>query len=129
MWAMTDWGAINRRRSQRVVVNIPVVVSGELAQSPFREETETLVINAHGALVKVVAKVTKGQQVKLKSRTHPEVQACRVVYIGPSSDGKTQVGVEFTERIPPHFWRVAFPPADWTPLPLDDPEMVKKGKR
>ena len=41
-----------RRRSQRVLMQVPVKLRGSDAQgASFEEETETLAINAHGELV------------------------------------------------------------------------------
>src|SRR6267378_2898476 len=45
----TSWLAANRRRSQRVLMTIPVRVSGQnVLGSPFEEETHTRAISAHG---------------------------------------------------------------------------------
>ena len=90
-------------------------VSGESPKGKFSEETKTLVVNAHGALLTLAAKVSQGQQLELKSVTNPEPQTCKVVYIGPAVQGQTQVGVEFMKPAP-LFWRVAFPPENWTPV-------------
>lgn len=104
----------NRRRSQRVILSVPVTVSGKGAKGDFSEQTKTMVVNAHGALITLAAKVTQGQPLELKSVTNPEPQSCKVVYIGPTVQGQTQVGIEFLKPAP-HFWRVAFPPENWTP--------------
>ena len=41
-----------RRRSQRLFLQVRVIVEGKLAnQTPFSEETHTIVLNAHGALI------------------------------------------------------------------------------
>jgi hypothetical protein len=42
----------------------------------------------------------------------------RVVRTNPDADGKTEVAVEFL-RPAPEFWRIAFPPDDWTPHNLE----------
>src|SRR2546422_5738228 len=50
----TSWLAANRRRSQRVLMTLPVRVSGKTgAGSPFEEATHTRAISAHGALILV----------------------------------------------------------------------------
>jgi hypothetical protein len=46
-------------------------------------------------------------------KTGEEV-ACTVMVIGERQDHKCGIGVEFDEPSP-RFWRVAFPPDDWTP--------------
>lgn len=104
----------NRRRSQRVILSVPVIVAGEAAKGKFTENTKTLVVNAHGALITLAAKVTQNQELELTSPTNPEKQQCKVVYIGPTVQGQTQVGIEFLKPAP-HFWHVAFPPENWTP--------------
>jgi PilZ domain len=114
----------NRRRSQRVILSVPVSVSGTGPKGKFTEETKTLVVNAHGALITLAAKMTQGQQLELKSASNPEAQACKVVYIGPSVQGQTQVGVEFLKPAP-HFWHVAFPPENWTPVPEEGEKGTK----
>lgn len=114
----------NRRRSQRVILSVAVSVSGTGPKGKFTEETKTLVVNAHGALITLAAKVTQNQQLELKSTSNPEPQSCKVVYIGPSVQGQTQVGVEFLKPAP-NFWHVAFPPENWAPL-ADEGEKVTK---
>jgi hypothetical protein len=112
-WA-TSGPEANRRRSQRVILSVPITVSGEGTSEKFSEQTKTMVVNAHGALIMLAAKVSQGQGLELKSPTNPESQSCKVVYIGPTVQGQTQVGVEFNKPAP-HFWHVAFPPENWTP--------------
>ena len=73
-----------------------------------------MVINAHGALVGLKSKVIKGQTVRIKSATSPEEQECQVIWVGPTAEGKTQCGLEFTNPSP-KFWGVSFPSADWSP--------------
>lgn len=103
-----------RRRSQRVLMQVPVRVRGTDSQgNPFEEETETLAINAHGALTLVNARVTSGSKILLRHRRTEEEQECHVAFLGPVRAGKAEIGLEFSEPRPT-FWRVAFPPEDWT---------------
>jgi len=83
-------------------------------KNPLREETQTLVVNAHGALITLAAKVTPGQTLILRNPVTGEEQECRVVHIGNRLAEKTEVGIEFMQPAP-KFWRIAFPPEDWTP--------------
>src|ERR1700686_5154703 len=103
-----------RRRSQRVLMQVGVRVRGEDSQgNSFEEETETLAINAHGALILVNARVTSGSKVMMQHKRTQEEQECHVVFLGPVRAGKAEIGLEFSEARPT-FWRVAFPPEDWT---------------
>src|SRR5215470_7887161 len=111
----TPSNASVRRRSQRVLVQVGVQVSGNDAQGKyFREETDTLAINAHGALVLLHARITSGSVLRLQHNRTKEEQECHVVFLGPVRGEKAEIGLEFsTPR--PQFWRVTFPPEDWTP--------------
>ena len=104
-----------RRRSQRVLMQVAIRIRGDNAQgTPFEEETETLAINAHGALILLQARVTSGSKVHMKHKRTEEEQECYVVFLGPVRSGKAEIGLEFSSPRPA-FWRVAFPPEDWNP--------------
>jgi hypothetical protein len=114
---------ISRRRSQRVILALPVIVrtEGGPRESSFEEETNTLIVNLHGALILLEGKVTRGQMLQVKNRATKEEQPCRVASLGPKSGSKTQVGVEFLKPSP-DFWHISFPPEDWhTPEPATVP--------
>jgi hypothetical protein len=103
-----------RRRSQRVIITLAITVRVEEApqEARFEEETNTLVVNSHGALILLAAKVEKGQKLRLINRATREEQVCQVASFGPTAAGKTQVGVEFLKPSP-DFWHISFPPEDW----------------
>jgi PilZ domain len=104
-----------RRRSQRVLMQVGVRIRGTDAQGKaIEEETETLAINAHGALILLQARLTSGSKVLLQHKRTQEEQECHVVFLGPVRAGKAEIGLEFSSPHPT-FWRVAFPPEDWTP--------------
>jgi len=103
-----------QRRSQRVMVRVSVIVLAEGAdKKSISEETRTVTVNAHGAMILLGLKVSIGQLLTLRnSRTGEEV-VCRVVYVSPHESEKRQVGVDFMNPCP-RFWRISFPPPDWT---------------
>jgi len=104
-----------KRRSQRVLMQVGVRIRGKDAQgSDFQEDTETLAINAHGALVLLNARVTCGSVVYMKHNRTEEEQECHVAFLGPVRSGRAEIGLEFSQPRPT-FWRVAFPPEDWSP--------------
>jgi PilZ domain-containing protein len=106
--------AQNQRRTQRVSVQVPVRVSGQNALgSRFEEETYTLVISANGALILLSAPVDKGQRLNLLNMRTEDAAECVVAYLGQRQGKQLAVGVGFTLSNP-RFWRVAFPPLDWT---------------
>ena len=104
-----------RRRSQRVLMQVGIRLRGRDAQGrDFEELTETLAINAHGALVLMKARVISGSVVQMKHNKTEEEQECHVAFLGPVRSGMAEIGLEFTMPRPA-FWRVTFPPADWSP--------------
>jgi hypothetical protein len=102
----------NRRRSERVMLQVPVTV---LTETPTREQvqeqTQTLVVNAHGGLLKLKMEVLAGQPFVLVNATGEQEQ-CHVVRIEQPSPDYFAVGFQFDEPAP-LFWPVSFPPADW----------------
>ncbi len=112
----------NRRRSLRVILTMAVTVRshGSPQDASFEEETHTLVVNLHGAFIVLAAKVAMGQMLRLTNRATQEEQMCRVANLGPASQGKAQVGLEFLKPSP-DFWRISFPPEDWV---LPEPSSV-----
>lgn len=111
----TSTNAGARRRSQRVLMQIAVRIRGADAQGlSFEEDADTMAINAHGALIQLSARVTSGGKVLMQHKATQEEQDCHVVFLGPVRNGRAEVGLEFSESRPA-FWRVAFPPEDWSP--------------
>lgn len=100
-------------RSQRVLLSMPVLVSGSAADGqPFQNETDTVVVNAHGGLVLLRSKVTLGQVLTIRNVKTNEQRDCRVSNVTANQSGQMEVGVEFLQPSP--FWHIAFPPPDWS---------------
>jgi hypothetical protein len=88
-------------------------VSGKTkANQDFDEDTRTLVVNAHGALISLATKVMAGQEVTLSNSSTQSSIGCRIVYVGNPTSGKMQMGIEFLKPCP-SFWQIDFPPDDW----------------
>src|SRR5713226_5552737 len=97
-----------RRRSQRVLLTLPVLVQGQAADgSPHTEDSRTLVVNAHGALIALAMRVDYGQKLLLRNLKSKEEQRCTVVYLGTAEGAQVHVGVEFIQPAP-RFWQVEF---------------------
>jgi hypothetical protein len=110
-----------QRRSSRVFTRIPVRASGKSIQGrKFRENSQTIVINAHGGLLYLQEELAMGADLVLINPVTEEEQECRVVYVGDTSEKGTRVGVEFLSPSP-HFWGVDFAPQDWPAGPSSHP--------
>lgn len=112
-----DWLTLNRRRTQRVLMRVPVRVSAQASR--FNEQTHTVAISAHGASVLLSRPVAKGERLEISNIPTGDRAECVVACLGQRQGDHVEVGVEFI--LPnPNFWRVAFPPKDWT-QPASEP--------
>lgn len=103
----------NRRRSERVMLQIPVRVKTKTRDRvPVEEETHTLVVNAHGGLLKLKLELLQGQPITIVNPLNGMSQGCRVVRIDQPSPDYFAVAFEFDQPAP-KFWPVTFPPKDW----------------
>jgi hypothetical protein len=102
------------RRSQRVMLKVSVVVLADGADNKrVSEETRTVTVNAHGGMILLGMKISIGQVLMLRHSGTGEEVSCRVVYLSPHQSEKREVGVDFMKPCP-GFWRISFPPPDWT---------------
>jgi hypothetical protein len=93
------------RSSERLSIRIPIVVYGYSKDTgAFHEETETLTVNASGALAMLKTKLQLGDSVFLMQRSTGQELAVRVAYLDVYSDRETKVGLAFKYPIP-NFWR------------------------
>ena len=100
-----DLAPQNRRRSKRIHVRIPVLVRlQDSKKNSVEEKTHTIIVNSHGALILLAAKVNVQQIVRVENVNTNEELLCRVACLGSSFMGKTQVAIEFIMPAP-KFWR------------------------
>src|SRR6202046_2663140 len=110
---MIETTASSERRSSRAFTRIPVRASGKSIHGrKFRENSQTIVINAHGGLLYLNEELELGADLVLINPATEEEQECRVVYLGDTSERGTRIGVEFLSPSP-HFWGVEFAQQDW----------------
>jgi hypothetical protein len=90
-------------------------VNGKRANnSSFMEETRTIVVNAYGALLSLRESVMGRQILTLKNVATLENTNSTVVDVFSGQEGVPEVAIEFAAPCP-RFWRVTFPPVDWSP--------------
>jgi hypothetical protein len=101
------------RRSKRVILDVPLVIRGEAEDKrPFREETFTLTISAHGGLVVLENRVALGQTVVLMNPKTWDEREGTIAFLGPPYAGLATVGIQFAQPAP-EFWAISSPPTDW----------------
>jgi hypothetical protein len=101
-----------QRRSERVLLDVAVVVRGESRNRTFQEETFTVTVSAHGALLMLEADVSLGQTLMVMNPKNWDEREARVAYKGPVHAGLAQVAVEFAKPAP-DFWQMDSPPVNW----------------
>ena len=101
-----------KRRSSRVVIEMPVSVVGQRSDgNAFREQTKTLSVSAHGALIHLKSNVdSSGTVVIVNARTQSEAQ-CRIAHRKVLVSGGAEIGLNFSNPLP-KFWGIHFPPED-----------------
>ena len=109
----------SQRRSQRILLSVPLRVSGKSAKgTAFVENTKTLIVSAHGALLQLQEPVLQNQTLNLRNVVTGEEVVCKVADLNPGGTGLAEIGVEFAQPNP-RFWRVSFPPTDWSTRNLE----------
>ena len=103
----------NARRSTRLSLQIPVVITSLDPARNFTGKYETLVVNAHGCGVIVREQLEKELLMTIELVANGRIKKARVVLVRPLAEGVSWLlGLEF-EHPACDFWDVENPPADW----------------
>ena len=114
-------------RTQPVALEIPVTINGAHTvagsdkREPFSENTQTVLVFGHGAVVRVTTSLAPGQLVFLTNEKTKKEVVCQVVK--SKSGGSTSnnyVELQFTEPSP-SFWGLRMSGAPATPAPAAPP--------
>jgi hypothetical protein len=105
----------NRRRSQRVMLRLRLLVRLEMAEGS-RPQTHafTVQVNAHGGLLESPFRMSAGQKITLVNPQSGKEVRCSVVSVQQSREGYFTTAFEFAQPAP-QFWAISFPPVDWNP--------------
>src|SRR5579859_7425109 len=91
----------NQRRSQRIILSVPLRVSGNLPNGrPFLEHAKTLIVSAHGALLQLEEPVQDGQALSIRNIKTGEEMPCQVVDLNLGANAVVEVGIEFLQPNP-----------------------------
>lgn len=103
------------RRSSRVPVTLPLVVTSMEPNKPFSEICETLVVNAHGCVMYSPIKLEAGLPVQFKRK---EGRATMAYVVDCQPMGSGQQGWQLGARLdrPGNFWGLEACPDDWIQL-------------
>jgi hypothetical protein len=96
------------RRSTRVQVRIPVVVTGTLpGGETFSEETYVLTVSKFGARLKCSYPLTPGMEIRVRPKAGSEDALFQVVWSGGKAGNTGEVGIQYVKVS--NLFGIAFP--------------------
>ena len=102
------------RRSTRVEFVTPVILTGRGALGrQFSEETETSVVNLHGAKVHTKNAIKVGAILKVKVPSTDAVADAVCVWVGERVTGRSTHEIAIQLVKPANIWGLENPPSDW----------------
>jgi hypothetical protein len=97
------------RRSSRVLVSLPLAVSGQKKDgSHISGAAETILVNRHGARIRSAIPLENKMEVRVAMLAPYKWRVGQVVW---ADSGEKEYGIELNR--PENFWGIYFPPEDW----------------
>jgi hypothetical protein len=103
-----------RRRSQRVMIRVPVTLRITVAGNAVTTNAMTVSVNDHGAMVQCTRTFPTETAMELQNDRTSEKAQCRVTRTPIENTDGYLIPLEFSASIPT-FWGISFPPRDWKP--------------
>jgi len=122
------------RSGQRLVVAIPITISGEdAAGHPFTENSATVVVNRGGGKIITTHELALDATVQITVPSRNRASGARVVWLGEKSGGQQEIAIDLKQ--PENFWGIQFPddPIDWVAMAArrtatwDEKEAAERG--
>jgi hypothetical protein len=101
-----------RRRSQRVMIRVPVTLLVVEGSQTLRIPAHTVEVNIHGALVTCPRSFDAEAQLEIENGRTEEKIGCRVTRAPRENSDGFLIPLEFTAASS-NFWQITFPPANW----------------
>jgi hypothetical protein len=106
---MTQLSVERGRRSSRVIVSLPLAVSGQKSDgSHVSGAAETILVNRHGARIRSSVPLEPSMEVRVALLAPYKWRVGQVVW---ADSREKEYGIEL--RRPENFWGIYFPPEDW----------------
>lgn len=101
-----------RRRSQRVMIRVPVTLSTADNGQAVKVQAHTVAVNIHGAMVVCKRSFDAETKLEVMNDRTGERAASRVTRAPRESAEGFLIPVEFLDPSP-KFWQITFPPENW----------------
>ena len=101
------------RRSTRLPLEVPVLVTSLDPAVPFSEPGNTTLVNAHGCGLTIQREIARGARVRLEivsAKRHTTAYVAEVVPLG-GEPATWLLGLELD--VPGNFWGIEYAPSDW----------------
>ncbi len=105
----------DRRRRQRVMMRVGVVVRYSLNGKEMSLRAHTVAVDTHGAMICAPEKIPADTALDVEHKMTRERIAGRVTRQAQHSPDGYLIPVEFVSPSS-NFWRISFPPSDWKPI-------------
>src|SRR5262249_48400209 len=106
---MTQLSVERGRRSSRVLVSLPLAVSGQKSDgSHVSGAAETILVNRHGARIRSSVPLEPSMEVRVALLAPYKWRVGQVVW---ADSREKEYGIELSR--PENFWGIYFPPEDW----------------
>lgn len=100
---------LERRRSSRVLIRIPVKVFSNGRQGqPLDTPAEAVAVSRYGALIRVPLSPALGSRIEVLHGVSQETQEFRVIRVDAKGEGQYELGVEILYPAR-NFWGIQFP--------------------
>jgi hypothetical protein len=100
---------LERRRSSRVVIRIPVkIFSNGFQGQPLDTPAEAIAVSRYGALIRVPFSPALGSRIEVLNSLSQEMQEFRVIRVDAKGEGLYELGVEILYPTR-NFWGIQFP--------------------
>jgi hypothetical protein len=101
-----------RRRSQRVIIRVPIILELIVAGQKVTAHAITVAVNIHGAMVLCASTFDSETVMQIRNERSRDRAGARVTRKPRESAEGFLIPLEFTEPSP-NFWQITFPPTNW----------------
>ena len=104
---------LGRRKTQRVSLAVPLLISSRSPQLKFHGGGETVNVSMDGALIKVLKPLPYGATIRIDIPNTNRHSVARVIRMEGSERDGWKIGVQLMQP-PGNFWDIASPPRSWS---------------
>ncbi|MBZ5662506.1 MAG: hypothetical protein LAO08_19050 [Acidobacteriia bacterium] len=101
-----------RRRSQRVIIRVPVALEATIMGQKVKADAFTVAVNIHGAMVLCPRPFDAEAKLEMRNERTGERIGVRVTRAARESAEGYLIPLEFVAPSP-KFWQISFPPENW----------------